>query len=104
MISIEKQTTMFIMPNNDVTVTANFEMATGAPEETRHATSLLAWIRDGLLHVSGLTVGETLSVYSAGGALVHRSVAASGEADIPLVAQGIYLVQSSGNIVKVVCH
>ena len=39
---------------------------TGSGELTP-VNPLKAWMRNGLLHVEGLTVGETLSVYSATG-------------------------------------
>jgi hypothetical protein len=58
-------------------------------------------MRDGLLHVEGLTEGKAWSVYNAAGTLVYRNVATGKEADIPLKAQGIYIVQSGENSVKV---
>jgi len=70
--------------------------------QSTSATSLQAWTCHGLLRVTGLTVGETLRIYSASGALVHHSIATSGEADVPLRAQGVYIVHSGDNTVKVV--
>ena len=89
------------MPANDVTVTANFAAITNTPELTP-VISLGAWMRDGLLHVTGLNAGETLSVYSAGGALVYQSIATGEEMDISVTAQGIYLVRSGDRTVRVV--
>jgi hypothetical protein len=59
-------------------------------------------MRGGLLHVEGLTIGKTLSIYSASGSLVHQSVATSNEADIALKADGTYIIQSEDRTVKVV--
>jgi hypothetical protein len=59
-------------------------------------------MRDGLLHVEGLTIGETLNIYSTTGALVYQSVATSKEMDIPLKAEGVYIIQSGERSVKVV--
>ena len=67
------------------------------PENT-----LRAWMRGGLLHITGLSVGETLSIYSANGALVHQSKPNGTEIDINLKVQEMYIVQSGGNTVRVV--
>ena len=61
-------------------------------------------MRNGLLHVEGLTVGETLSVYSATGQLMYKGVATSEEMDIPLRTEGVYIIQSGENSVKVVVN
>jgi len=63
---------------------------------------LRAWTRNGLLHVTGLTVGETLSVYSATGAVVYHGVAQSETADVPLSVTGLYIVRNGGNTIRVV--
>ena len=84
-----------------VTVTTADPPITGNGEELS-ADPLRAWIRDGLLYVSGLTPGETLSVYTAAGALDYHSIAASYEANIKLKAPGVYIVQSGDKSVKVV--
>jgi hypothetical protein len=85
-----------------VTVTANFKTkSTTSAEVLPEANPLRAWIRGGLLHVEGLTAGTVWSVYSVSGALIYRSIATSEEADIPLRAQGVYIIQSGENSVKV---
>ena len=70
--------------------------------ELLSANPLSAWMRNGLLHVTGLTTGEVWSVYSVTGALVYRTVATDTEADITLVVNGVYIVQSGDNTVRVV--
>lgn len=80
----------------------------GDPEITSSeeilAYPLRAWIHNRLLHVTGLTPGETLSVYTATGALEYHSIAISNEADIKLKVMGVYIVQSGGKSIKVVFH
>ena len=76
-----------------VTVTGN---------ENLQANVLKAWTQNGMLHVSGLTVGQTWSIYGISGMLVHRSTAGSGEAKIALPDRGVYVVMSGSNIMKVV--
>ena len=73
---------------------------TSAPELTP-ANPLRAWMRGGLLHVTGLSVGELWSVYSANGALIYSSVADGEEADIPLHVMGVYIIRSGNNTVRV---
>jgi len=98
--------TTFVMPAGVVTVTANFapqQPTTNAPELTPE-NPLRAWMRNGLLHITGLTVGETVSIYNAVGALVYNSNAPAAEMDIPLNVQGVYIVRSGGNVVRVVIN
>ena len=70
--------------------------------ELLSANPLKAWMRGGLLHIEGITVGETLSIYSVSGALVHQSKPQSEEVDVDLKIQGVYIVRSGGNVVRVV--
>ena len=63
---------------------------------------LRAWMRNGLLHVTGITPGETLSIYTITGILVYQRITTSDEMDIPLRAQGVYLVRVGNHTVKAV--
>jgi len=74
---------------------------TGAGE-IQHANPLRAWVHNGLLHITGLIPGETVSIYSATGGLVHHSIATINEADISLGVQGVYIVRAGSNSVRVV--
>ena len=74
---------------------------TNSPEVLR-TNPLHAWVQNGQLHISGLAQGNLLSVYSASGVLVYRNVAESDKAYIVLKTQGIYIVKSGDNTVKVV--
>jgi hypothetical protein len=73
-------------------------------DEIQHHNPLKAWIRNGLLHVSGLVAGEILSIYTATGALVCQKIATSDEANVSLPAAGIYIVHSGNSAVKVVFY
>ena len=75
-------------------VTSSYELV---PDNT-----LRAWVRNETLHVTGLTAGELLFVYSVSGTLIYQSVATSNETDIPLRVQGVYIVKAGDNTVKVV--
>jgi hypothetical protein len=63
---------------------------------------LRAWIHSGVLHVTGLSCGETLSVYSVTGMLLYHNIATNDEMNIPLRMQGMYIVRVENNTVKVV--
>ena len=82
----------------DFTITVS--AVTGVSEMER-PNPLKAWTRGGLLHVTGLTSGETLSVYNAAGALVYRNIASADETDIPLTVQGVYMVRQGDFTIKV---
>ena len=62
---------------------------------------LRAYVRNGLLHITGLTAGETISIYTSSGVLVHQTIA-TPEMDINLTTQGVYIIQSGENTVRVV--
>ena len=91
----------FTMPASDVTIKVLFNLTTGIGELPLE-TPLKAWTHSDLLHVSGLTEGTALSIYSVSGALIYHAIAASKEATIALPAQGIYIVKSGNQTVKVV--
>jgi len=62
---------------------------------------LNAWVYNGKLFVTGLSVGETLNVFTATGALVHNQIVASNEAEIKLPTQGVYIIQSEDRTLRV---
>ena len=76
---------------------------TNAEELFATANPLRAWARNGLLHITGVAVDETLSIYTSSGVLVYQNPKpASEEIDVNLTTQGVYIVQSGGNTVRVV--
>ena len=64
--------------------------------------TLKAYASNGLLHISGLRTGESLSIYSASGQLVYQGVAKATEEYVPLAASGVYIVRSADKVAKVV--
>ena len=76
-------------------------LLTNNPELAR-VNPLRAYVDSGILHVTGLTNGETLSIYNSIGQLICRRVVTSEEMDVQLTAQGVYIIQSGRNNVKIV--
>ena len=74
-------------------------------EAVEAAISLKAWIRNGTLHISGLTIGKSWSVYNLAGVLLYRDIA-KNEVETQYIASlqfcGVYIVQSGDRAVKVV--
>ncbi len=64
--------------------------------------SLKAWMLNDMLCISGLKIGQTWSVYSISGFLVHRYTAVSEEARIALPYRGVYIITSGEATIKVV--
>lgn len=60
-------------------------------------------INNGILHVSGLTIGEVLRVYCATGNAIYYGIVKNEEIDIPLRTQGVFIVKAGNKMVKVVC-
>jgi len=89
----------FVVDSIEVTVTVG--EPNGIPELINPHT-LRAWMRNGLLHVTGIIPGETLSIYSLAGTLEYHRVVTSDEMDIPLRAKVVYFVRSGKNTVKVI--
>jgi hypothetical protein len=69
--------------------------------EIQQTSPLKAWGHNGQLYVTGLTTGETLSIYGINGAIIYQSVVTSNEVSISLPAQGVYIVNSGYNTIKV---
>jgi|GEM_PF-1962907 len=69
---------------------------------TLETNPLRAWTQNGLLHISGLTFGEMLNIYSVTGTLVYQGLAVGSEIEISLNMRGVYVIHSGGNTIKVV--
>ncbi|GHV30515.1 hypothetical protein FACS1894177_03220 [Bacteroidia bacterium] len=69
--------------------------------DSPQATALKAYVQNGTLHVSGLTVGKMWSIYGISGALIYQSVAHEDKADFNLSIRGVYIVTSGNKTVKV---
>jgi len=88
--------------SNAATVTVTSQPVTSAPELLITTNPLRAYVRNELLHITGIAVDETLSIYTLSGVLVHQSKPNSAEIDINLTTQGVYIIRSGGNTVRVV--
>jgi len=69
--------------------------------EISQSNPLKAWVRNEQLHITGLTKGKMLSIYTVTGSLVHQSIVKSNEMNLPLSVQGVYIIRSGINTVKV---
>ena len=69
---------------------------------SRHAMTLQAWVENGVLHVSGLTAGETWNVYNAAGGCIYTNIAGADLQSVPMQTHGVYIVKQGNNAVKVV--
>ena len=69
--------------------------------ELTRPNPLKAWIHNSVLYVTGLTIGETLSIYNTVGLLVFKNIAHSDEMEITLPGQGMYILRSGENTIKV---
>ena len=65
---------------------------------------LRAWVRNGMLHITGVSIDEPLSIYSSSGALVYQSKPQSEEIDVNLTVQGVYIIRSGMNTIRVVIN
>jgi len=86
---------------DSIEVTVTVGEPTGIPD-LMNPNRLRAWIHNGLLHVTGLIPGETISIYSLTGTLEYQRITTSHEIDIPLKAKGVYFVNAGKNTVKVI--
>ena len=82
-----------------VSAAIDTEVSTGSGEDLQE-TPLTAYVKNGRLYVRGLTEGKPWSVYSASGMLVYRSIA-TGDMEISLNAQGVFIIQSEDRTLKV---
>jgi autotransporter-associated beta strand protein len=104
----EGDTLTFLMPPYPVTVISTF---TATPYSTtdncidchsdRSGRILQAWTLNGMLHVSGLTPGQSWQVYSLTGQLIYTGIATDVTAERPLPARGIYIIKSGEKQLKI---
>ncbi|MCL2027117.1 MAG: choice-of-anchor J domain-containing protein [Bacteroidales bacterium] len=67
-----------------------------------HTSPLQAWMQDGELHVSGLTIGQLWSIYNLSGQVVYQAIADTDPAVVTLPGRGVYIIRSGNKIAKVV--
>ena len=73
----------------------------GNEQLTVNNAQLKAWTRNGMLHISGLVVGQTWRVYNITGTLVYQAVADSGKAEVILPVRGVYILTNGITTVKI---
>ncbi len=73
--------------------TSNIEMQSGNP--------LKAWVNDGQLNLTGVTIGKPWRVYTSTGVLVHQGVSLSETATATLNTPGVYIIWTESGTVKV---
>jgi len=92
----------FTMPNHNVSISVSFTSpATGNGQWTIDHGQLRAYAANGVLHVSGLNVGNRWNVYNILGTLVYQGVASADKAEIALPQRGLYIVSDGKTVVKV---
>ena len=74
---------------------------TGIEQLTIDNGQLKAYVQDGILYVSGLTIGQSWRVYNLIGTLIYQGIA-NGDVTLSLPARGVYIVTDGKATVKVV--
>jgi hypothetical protein len=93
-------TRTFIMPSHHVAIVAIFK-PTGTNNVEEIHSGLKAYTQHGTLYVSGLTAGNTYSVYNILGSLVYQGIASGDNAEVTLPGKGIYIVSGGKEVIKV---
>ena len=69
---------------------------------TSQAKGLNVSVQDGILHISGLTIGKPWRIYTTSGLLIYHAIADSDKATVSLPVRGVYIITSDENAVKTV--
>jgi hypothetical protein len=91
----------FSMPNNAVTLTANFTQESNTDVTVTSVTQLKAWTQGDRLHITGLPIGQPWCLYNIQGIAIYQGIVAGEEIDVMLPSRGFYLVKSDNRTVKV---
>jgi len=71
--------------------------------ENNQTQTLKVYVQNGSMYISGLTVGETVKIYSILGILVYDNIASGEEITVTLRgSNGIYIVKSGNKTAKIV--
>ena len=84
-----------------VSIEISYTVESTGINDLPNAKTLNARAENGQLHVSGLTIGKLWAVYDMSGLLIHQSKANDAKAEINLTVQGVYIVVSGKERVKV---
>jgi len=88
-------------PDND-SKTKTVENILSVSDITDNKNPLVAWVKDDMLYVEGLNIGDTWSVYNAIGKLLYRNVANNEVMTVKPGVRGLYIIRSGNRVVKVV--
>ena len=66
--------------------------------------TLKAYFSNGILHITGLSKGESLCVYSVAGQLIYKGIAKAEVEQIPLASSGVYLIVAGDQTVKAIVN
>jgi uncharacterized repeat protein (TIGR01451 family) len=91
-----------VVAHHTISVTFRPDPATGNAEVEEAAFRV--WTADGQLFMSGLTPGESWSVYNMVGVIVAQGTATGSEVTVALPAHGFYIVKAGTNTVKVMVN
>jgi hypothetical protein len=84
----------------EATVWKDFKLATSVGKETIKQTALYVRAADGVLHISGLHSGEAFHIYTIRGQLIYKGVARTGEEEVTLPADGVYILAAGKERIK----
>jgi len=94
-------TRTFTMPANHITVVAVFRLIKTSVEDVVNNNGMNAFVENGVLYVSGLTIGKAWNVYNVLGTLIYQGIAADVEAEVALPGRGVYIVTDGERVIKV---
>ena len=77
-------TRTFTMPAYHVTIVATFRETRTGVEDSPQSNGLKAFVQNGILHVRGLTVGQSWNVYNVSGMTVYQGIASEEGVEIVL--------------------
>jgi hypothetical protein len=61
---------------------------------------LVAWVKNDMLYVGGLNIGDRLRIYSVIGSLIYEGVVNSDMMSVRMNTRGVYVVRSGNRVVK----
>jgi hypothetical protein len=92
----------FVMPAGHITVSVTFKLISTPIVETLRTTSPRGYVENGVLYISGLTIGNAWQVYNLTGTLIYQgNPTLTGFETLLGLKRGVYIVTDGKNVVKV---
>jgi hypothetical protein len=90
--------------NIAIVARSTYTPPSGISDITPQTSPLKAWIQNGILHISGLAIGQTWRMYNISGTPVYQSIAKS---DVEMwhaksLPNGTYIIYSENQSIKIV--